>query len=843
MKMDIDRYFCKRLLLLHHQRESFAMLDFEAQNLKLAAHARNKEEAIAQVAAILEATGAVAAGYAASMAAREQLANTYLGSGIAIPHGLPEDRDRILRTSVAILQLPAGVEWQPGVKAHLVIGIAARSDEHLELLGRITGLLSDEAQLAHLAQTTDANELLAAFRGESDASEGPAPLPATALRIAATVGPDHGLHARPATVFSALARSFISAIQVEVKGKRADGKSMASLLLLGAAHQAEVTILGDGPDAAAALTALKAQIEAPEIAASPARRKAESHGWKPESDARFLKGISMAPGLAIGRIHRLGAEQIETAAPTDNPREEKRQLAEALAAELAALAADVKKRGAADASAIFAAQAEILDDAELLARVYRAIETLPSASYVWKQETDRLAERLANSGNAITSARANDVRDAASRVLRCLLSRGRAATARQDDELQLLVAENLTPSDAAALDKSQVAGFCTAEGSATSHVAILARSLNIPAILGIDWQSPELEEGDLVILDADSGHLYLSPTDGELKSAREALARLADRQAIVHSRRFQPAITEDGLRIEVCANIGKLAEVSAAVEAGAEGSGLLRSEFLFLDRSEAPTEEEQFDCYRQMLQNFGGLPLVLRTLDIGGDKPVPYIAQAAEENPFLGVRGIRLCFRQPELFRTQLRAAYRAAEFGDLRLMFPMISGPEDFRRAKAIAEEVRLSVGARVIEIGTMIEVPSAVLLADELIREADFFSIGTNDLTQYVLAMDRGNAQLAAEAHGLHPAVLRMIERTASAANRAGKWAGVCGGLAGEPAGAVLLAGLGIRELSVATPAIAAIKQAIRSTTRAEAEALAQRALRCDSLAAVRQLLEGLF
>lgn len=290
------------------------------------------------------------------------------------------------------------------------------------------------------------------------------------------------------------------------------------------------------------------------------------------------------------------------------------------------------------------------------------------------------------------------------------------------------------------------------------------------------------------------------------------------------------------------ANITRTEDAEKAVEAGGEGVGLLRSEFLFLGREEPPSEEEQYEAYRAMLKALGGLPMVLRTLDIGGDKNVPYIQVPHEDNPFLGVRGLRLCLRQPELFRPQLRAAYRASLEGPLRLMFPMVTSVGELREARKIAEEIRQELKVPAVPIGVMIEVPAAALLADALAREAEFFSIGTNDLTQYVLAMDRGNPQLAREAQGTHPAVLRMIANTVEAAHRHGRWVGVCGGLAGEPAGAALLTGLGVDELSMAIPDIARVKSSLRGLRQDELQALAQGALACEDVEAVKALLAAL-
>jgi phosphocarrier protein FPr len=823
------------------------MLDFQASSVQTGCRAHSKEEAIRQVAALLQKNDHVSALYADSMLKRETLANTYLGSGIAIPHGVPADRDQIFKTGVAVLQLPEGIEWQSGEIAHLVIGIAAKSDEHLQLLGSITELLSQQDLIDRLATTTDAEQIVAALTGHAGASSSPSPalprLSAAAQQVEALVGPAHGLHARPATIFAGKARSFAATIQVWNGDKRADGKSMASLLQLGVEHGASVRILADGPDAEQALAALKAQMETEEVEEkrNDAGRK---HSWKPARPTATVQGVSISPGLAIARIHRLDHQVIEAAAPTDNPAEEKRQLHIALQtarAELEALASSVQSRGASDAASIFAAQSEIFQDAELIASVERRIDAVPSASYAWQQEMERLAASLRASGNAITAGRAADVRDASDRVTRCLVQ---ARRQRQEniagEEPVLLITQELSPSEAAALDPQRVAGFCTVEGSATSHVAILARSLNIPAITGIGEAFADLQEGDQVILDANAGILYLDPAEEDLVSARQAQEQLAGTQALVYARRFQPAITSDGVRIEVCANIGKTTEAAQALAAGGEGVGLLRTEFLFLDRTQPPSEDEQYENYRQMLEVLNGLPLVLRTLDIGGDKPVAYLDQQKEENPFLGVRGIRLCMRHPEIFRPQLRAAFRASAYGNLKIMFPMIATPGEMRAAKKIAEEIRLEVGAEPVEIGTMIEVPAAVVMADELAKEADFFSIGTNDLTQYVLAMDRGNAQLAKEASGFHPAVLRMIERAVSAATRQGKWTGVCGGLAGEPGGAVLLVGLGVRELSMVIPSIATVKESLRSLTLREAQQLAQRALACEDAAAVHALLE---
>jgi multiphosphoryl transfer protein len=340
-------------------------------------------------------------------------------------------------------------------------------------------------------------------------------------------------------------------------------------------------------------------------------------------------------------------------------------------------------------------------------------------------------------------------------------------------------------------------------------------------------------------LDGTNGRLYIGLSEADLKTAeaaRESLSKLRDTQFAL---RYLPAITKDEYRMEIAANIASAEDAGRAIDNGAEGIGLMRSEFLFLERDSAPGEDEQYKAYCHILETMNGLPLIIRTLDIGGDKNVPYLNLPHEDNPFLGVRGIRLCLLHQDLFRTQLRAIYRASKEGPLKIMFPMIATVEELLEAKKICEEVRVQTGSGRVEIGIMIEVPSAVILADDLARHCDFFSIGTNDLTQYTFAMDRLNPVLAAKADGLHPAVLRMIDRVVAAGLRNNIPTGVCGGIAGDDLGALILTGLGVRELSVSIPAVPQIKAVIRNTTFENASRLASSALRCGTADDVRRLV----
>ncbi len=402
----------------------------------------------------------------------------------------------------------------------------------------------------------------------------------------------------------------------------------------------------------------------------------------------------------------------------------------------------------------------------------------------------------------------------------------------------ILIADDLTPSDTAAIDPARVVGFATALGGGTSHTAIIARALGIPAMVGAGPALLATKQNAPAVLDGVTGTLWLDLGDDDLAAAEEAqrdIAVLRDRE---YQTRYEPAIMKDGHRVEVAANIAGPDEAAAAVEAGAEGVGLMRTEFLFLGRDAPPSEDEQYEAYATMVRALNGLPLIVRTLDIGGDKNAPYIDVPDEDNPFLGVRGVRLCLERPQLFEPQLRAIYRASKLGPVLIMFPMIARVEDLEGALEYAERARAEVGADPIDVGIMIEVPSAVAIAPELARRVQFFSVGTNDLTQYVLAMDRMHPALAKQADALHPAVLRNIKMTVDAAEEAGIWVGVCGGMAGEPEGALILAGLGVRELSMTIPSVAAVKARLRTVDRAAVRRLADRALRCETATEVREL-----
>jgi phosphocarrier protein FPr len=817
-------------------------MQLTSADIRLGAQARNKEDAIRQVGALLATNGNVVPGYIDSMLGREQQANTYLGHGIAIPHGMPQDRELIRRTGIAVMQVPAGVTWNAGETVHLVVGIAARSDEHLQVLASLTDVLDDPALADRLATTPDAADIVASLsrRGGSPAGAAVEDL-AGAQSVQVVIGGSTGLHARPATMFVEVASRFASEIRVQHDGRAANGKSLASLLKLGVESGQPIQILAVGADADAALIALREAVESglgdedtPEQIATSERL------WAPLASSRAIVGVPGSPGLAIGPLAQFKHTRVVV---TDKPRDldvEKQHLREALETareQLDSIYEQVKGRAGSNEAAIFRAHQALLADPDLLDDVHARVEGGHSAAWAWQRAVETRVADVQQLGNARLAGRAADLHDVGQRVLR-LLAGTEDSEPVLPDEPVILVAEDLTPSDTAKLDPRRTLGLCTVGGGPTSHTAIIARSLGIPAIVGGGATLLEQPDGSICILDGSAGALYLDPSEADLASAKQAQQTLQSRRDAEDEARDEPALLLDGHRVEVVANIGRAPEAMQALEAGAEGVGLLRTEFLFLGRTEAPTEEEQYAAYAEMVGALNGLPLVIRTLDIGGDKAAPYIVTPAETNPFLGVRGIRLCLRQPELFRTQLRAIYRASQLGAVLIMFPMIASLEELRAARDFAEQVRQEVGAAPVEIGMMVEVPSAALMADEFAAEVDFFSIGTNDLAQYTLAMDRLHPSLGAQVDGLHPAVLRLIQRVVQAAAPVGTWVGVCGGIAGEPLGALILTGLGVDELSMSIPSVAAVKARLRQVSLAQAKALAQQALACSTAAEVRGL-----
>ena len=823
------------------------MITLDAANVSLGASPASKEEAIGLVAALLAQTGYVDPAYRESMLGREKVADTYLGEGIAIPHGLLKDRDLVKRTGIAVVQVPGGLEWNRGEVVRLVVGIAATSDEHIQILANLTQILADEDEVERLSTTTDPGVVVERLSRAPASRAAPAPdgldLAAYASAEVALPGVS-GLHARPATWFVDVAKQFNSDVRVRHGDRVANGKSVASLLSLGAGAGASVTVLAGGDDQGAALAALMEAVQAglgegEEEDVGPAVAPVTA-AWAPDGPATAVRGIGASPGIAIGPLWHLKRRRLVVERTARDPGVEERRLRKAIEsarAELRNLHDDVKARSGAGKAAIFRAHEAFLDDPDMLAAIVDDIGGGSSAGWAWRERIEARAAELEGLDDPLLAARAVDLGDVGQRVLR-FLAEADEGEPQLPGHPVILVADDLSPSDTAAIDPKRVVGFCTALGGPTSHTAIIARALGIPAIVGAGQAVLAPEDGTAVVLDGSAGTLWHDLGEPDLDAARRSQQDIQVLRDEEYRTRYQPAIMSDGHRVEVVANVNRAAEAVAAVEAGAEGVGLMRTEFLFLGRDEAPGEEEQYEAIAAIVQALNGLPLIVRTLDIGGDKNAPYLDLPEEDNSFLGMRGIRLCLDRPELFLPQLRAIYRASLLGPVSVMFPMIARMEDLDGAMELAEQARQEVGAGPIDVGIMIEVPSAVMLAPELAKRVQFFSIGTNDLTQYVLAMDRLHPVLAKQTDALHPAVLRMVKQVVDAASAAGIWVGVCGGVAGEPEGALILAGLGVRELSVSVPSVAAVKARLRGVTRSSVERLAARALACSRADDVRAL-----
>lgn len=554
------------------------------------------------------------------------------------------------------------------------------------------------------------------------------------------------------------------------------------------------------------------------------------------------QGLAASEGIAIGPawVYRPVRVTVERRRVSDADAEWKNlQAALSMArTQLQALEERAYETVGPDEAAIFGAHQLFLDDEELHSSLHDMV-----LGQHWNAESaihdafEHYADALESLEEEYFKARAADVRDVQRRVLRCL--KGMHDNLDSLTKPSVILADDLTPSDTIQFERGMILGICTVKGGPTSHTAILSRSLGVPAIVSAPLPIDDIANGLLLIMDGATGDVVLGPTLGELNQAKERQALWLNQRSVLLSSAFQPAVTRDGHVSEVVANIGSAADAQAALDYGAEGVGLFRTEFLYLDRVSLPTESEQTETYRQVFEIMGSRPTVVRTLDIGGDKAVSYLSLTEEPNPFLGWRAIRMIRERPDVLEQQLRALLAAGgqTQTDLRIMLPLVSSVGEVRRARGIFDEVQAQLSAAgrplppQIQFGIMVEVPSTAVQADDFAQMVDFFSIGTNDLTQYTLAVDRTNERVAALASPYHPAVLRLIRMTIEAAHRHDKWVGLCGELGGDVMAVPLLLGLGLDEFSMAASAIPAVKQAIRQWTMAEAREVAAQALSLTS------------
>ncbi|TBU88629.1 phosphoenolpyruvate--protein phosphotransferase [Phytopseudomonas dryadis] len=954
------------------------MLELHPSQIQMGRSAVDKASALAALAASLSDDGLVAPGYLDGMQARERQGSTYLGQGIAIPHGTPETRDQVFQTGMRLIQFPEGVDWGDGQRVYLAIAIAARSDEHLRLLQLLTRALGEGDLSQALREATDAESILALLQGapqelaldsqliglgvaaddldelawqgarllkKAGCSESgfaaslvhndPLPLgnglwwlsseqhvarpglafvtpssplqhegqplaglfclaclgeghrqvlerlcdllieghgdafaqattsrsvlealggevPADWPALRMTLANAHGLHARPAKVLSEVAQGFDGDIRVRL----ADGatsavsaKSLSKLLALGARRGQELEFSAEPAIAEAALAAIEAVVRSglgEEVQALPPAQSDNEQGGvasaaaaalePPQAGAR-LQAVAASPGIAMGPAFVRRMPRLDYPAQGQGVAIERQRLQDAVQRVDAQIQALVERSSEASVRDIFVTHQAMLRDPALRDDVEARLGQGASAQAAWIDEIEAAAAQQEALHDALLAERAADLRDIGRRVLADLC--GVEAPA-EPQEPYILVMGEVGPSDVASLDRQRVAGILTARGGATAHSAIIARALGIPCVVGGGEALLMLEQGTRLLLDGDRGLVRVAPDEASVAQAERERQASELRRERAHGERLLPARTADGHAVEVAVNIGASGETAAAVELGAEAVGLLRTELVFMDHPQAPDLHTQQAEYRRVLDALAGRPLVVRTLDVGGDKPLPYWPMPEEENPFLGVRGIRLTLQRPDIMETQLRALLGAAEGRPLRIMFPMVGQVEEWRVARDMALRLREEIPLADLQLGIMIEVPSAALLAPVLAKEVDFFSIGTNDLTQYTLAIDRGHPTLSAQADGLHPAVLRLIGMTVAAAHAEGKWVGVCGELAGDMLAVPLLVGLGVDELSVSARSIPLVKARVRELDWRHSQALAQQALALDSAAAVRALVE---
>ncbi len=948
------------------------MLALEPRHIHMNQHAVDKKHALQCLVDILVKDGLVTPEYITGLINREQQSATYLGQGIAIPHGTPQSREFILETGIRLAHFPEGIIWDGENTIYLAVVIAAKSDEHLQVLQILTRALMQDVseQVKNATQPEQIIELLQAqplsltlhenliqteiesqdiedllwsasqilkkhnfvkcgflsslepdqviqlqdqiwsissskfvqqpaisivkprhaldvngqklntlvciaaneqldsqrfnrlidilFNPEQVAQLDQTQTPNEIAKIiGADVIPDwphrsvvlanaHGLHARPATQLVNLTKSFQGDIQVAVDdGNFVSAKSLTRLLALGCKRGQTLRFIAEPEtDAVEALDkVIQAVQEGLGEEVEPIQSSDTQEAQSPQTVKSLPKtlstntGIPASSGLAFGPVHVIRPKVYQYERMGLSVKAEKEKLDIALHAVKNNIHQVIAKSEVAEIKQIFQAHLEMLDDPDLINGVYQKINLNLSAPAAWHEHIEAAAKEQAALPDRLLAERATDLRDIGDRVLAQLCGE---VIIEEPKEPYILIMYDVGPSDVARLNKDRVAGILTAVGGASAHSAIVARALGIPAIVGAGDQVLEIEQKSSLLINGDTGTFVLNPNTQQIEQAKQEreLQQKIREEAERHSQ--EPAITQDQHQIEVAANLGKVQATAHAVECGAEAIGLLRTELVFMAHSSAPSEATQEADYRVVLDALAGRPLVVRTLDVGGDKPLSYLPIAEEENPFLGLRGIRLILRQPELLRQQLIALLKAADDRPLRIMFPMIGRVEEWRAAKAILDEVKTVHPCANLQVGIMIEVPSAALLAPILAQEVDFFSIGTNDLTQYTLAIDRGHPILSAEADGLHPSILQLIDHTVKAAHKHGKWVGICGELAADPKAVPILMGLGVDELSMSPNSIPLVKAQIRTLNYSQAQALAKNALECESATAVRQLSE---
>ncbi|MDP4467896.1 phosphoenolpyruvate--protein phosphotransferase [Staphylococcus hyicus] len=567
--------------------------------------------------------------------------------------------------------------------------------------------------------------------------------------------------------------------------------------------------------------------------------------------SEIMKGIAASDGVAIAKAYMLIEPDLSFSETTTNDIEaEVLKFNEALKnskIELTKIRNNAEEQLGPDKAAIFDAHLLVLDDPELIQPIEAKIrDEKASAAHALTEITQNFIVIFESMDNAYMKERAADIRDVSKRVLAHILG-VELPNPSIIDESVVIVGHDLTPSDTAQLNKQYVQGFVTNIGGRTSHSAIMSRSLEIPAVVGTKTITSNVKQGDMMIVDGLTGDVIVNPTEDELKAYQQKRQSFFDDREELKKLRDEASKTLDGQHVELAANIGTPNDLEGVKDNGAEGIGLYRTEFLYMGRDSMPTEDEQFEAYKKVLEEMKGKRVVVRTLDIGGDKELPYLNLPEEMNPFLGYRAIRLCLDQPDIFRPQLRALLRASTYGKLNIMFPMVATVQEFRDAKALLLEEKANLeneGVSVsddIELGIMVEIPSTAALADVFAKEVDFFSIGTNDLIQYTMAADRMSERVSYLYQPYNPAILRLVKQVIEASHKEGKWTGMCGEMAGDETAIPLLLGLGLDEFSMSATSILKARRQIKQLSQTEMQQLADKAIQCATVDEVVSLVHA--
>ena len=713
--------------------------------------------------------------------------------------------------------------------------------------------LSDNQKLAHTTKVdVEAQEEIVAIvdSGASSVLETADNTEEAIVKSDVKVLNHTGIHARPASFIMNVANKFKSKIDLSLNGKTGNAKSVISILGLGAKKNDVIEITAKGSDAQESVNMLVKSFldglgESVDSVSSNSTKKSNTAQVNVDLTKEItLKGVVGSPGLVIGKAFILKEEKIEVEENSINPSAEFTVLTNNILSVRANILSEIEVaevNGQKSKVEIFNAHLSILEDEELIIYSQQVINKGKTAGYAWKKAIENSIEILKSTKNQLLMERIADFKDIEKRVLKSIL--GIEDNGTSYPENSIIIAKDLVPSDLTKFD-SNVKGILLGAGSSTSHVSIMLRNMGMPAIVAVGEFIINLSNASNIVLDANDGKVMINVAEKDLIAIREkeVLLNKIRQENILNCKK--PATTLDGNNIEVMGNVSNPKEAHRAHELGGEGVGLLRTEFLFFSSQEAPTENEQYEIYQEVVDSMQGNSVILRTLDVGGDKPLAYVEIGHEENPIMGLRGVRKYFNNQEIFLTQIRAILKIKPLKLARIMIPMVADVEEIVAVRKMIEDEKAKLGiTEKVEIGTMIEVPSAAIMADRLAKYVDFFSIGTNDLTQYTLAMDRGNPNLTARLSNLHPALLNLIKMTVDGANTTGIHTAVCGAMASEVRAVPILVGLGVKEFSTSMKSIPDVKALIRTLSYEKCKEVAERAIKLESADEVNELVRKEF